>query len=385
MSESDSLPLLPALRPDFQCHHGSDTVSEAVHRARLAADDPACVGCPHGHPQRPSRLEFDDGNVRGRYLNVIDRGQVRQWCRSIASTLLQQATSGTQPVVVVGHDERASSPDLAVSLQELSLSGCEVIDIGRTLRPLLDFAVRRAGADAGLMITGGRRPAGWTGVDLVGRGARPWSWPGRAEAACGASSERVGRVAGKTKAGRIDGKYLEDLKQSAHGLRPLTSVVFCQSPVAVSISCDLASVWPGETYVDRITSAEANDVERTLRALRYRGYPAFDVAAVVSVDGRDLVVLDENAQPVAASELMRGLAELHGDPVEIKSECVERDEQIDADEFDGWTLSGTSIWSPDDQRAIRRDAFWVLTQLMQRLSVSDLTVSQVFQTRASGL
>lgn len=383
MAGSDALPQLPTLRRDYACPDGS-RVSETIHRARLAADDPACAGCPHANDTASRTLEFDRGNIRGRYLNTIDRGTVRSWCRAIAASLLSDSPA-QPPKVVVGHDERSSSPDLAVSLRELAIAGCEVIDIGRTLRPLLDFAVRRVSADAGLLVTGGTRPAGWTGLDIVGRGARPWSWPGTAKEACSGATNRIGRRAGKLIGSRVDTYYIEDLRQTAHGLRPITTVVFCQSTAAVNIACELAAAWPGETHVDRISSTEIDNAANTLRQLRYRGFPAFDLAVFVSADGRQATVLDETGRVVEPASLAAGLAELSGGIVEHTSpDCgnpLPTEEELDQS-TKGWLVGDDLFWGHDDRGYCRRDAFWVMGQLVQRLSISDLPASQVFRNQA---
>ena len=361
-------------------------MTEVVHRARLAADDPDCVGCPHGRGDSREPFEFDRGNIRGSYLNSVDRAVVRKWFRSLARHLSQSDSGGVRPKVVCGHDERSSSPDLVVNAREITLAGCDVLDVGRTTGPLVDFAVRRAGADAGVLITGGNRPAGWTGVDLVGRGARPWSWPGQAEEACTGHEERLSRRAGQSQTGSIDARYLEDLQLAAHGLRPLTAIVLCQTAKSALLCTELAAHWPGQTLVDRVSRHEARDVVGTVQSMRYRGFPSFDMAALISLDCRELTIVDEAGQIIAPRDLVFGLAELGGstgckyDEREWTQAITE--EEIDAVDCAAWRLDRGVVTGVDSHGFRRRDAFWLLSQVMQRLSVSDQIASHVFRNRS---
>lgn len=69
--------------------------------------------------------------------------------------------------VVVGHDNRASSPPLRAALVDGLLStGCDVIDIGETLTPILYFARHNYGAEGGVMITGSHNPPQYNGFKL---------------------------------------------------------------------------------------------------------------------------------------------------------------------------------------------------------------------------
>lgn len=387
MSQIEKLPILPASNRSFECHQDGGPVTETVHRARLAADDPACVGCPHGVSDSGKQFAFDGGNVRGLYLNTIDRRVVRSWCRSLAAQLMSDWNDGKRrPQVVVGHDERSSSPDLAVCLNEISLGGCDVIDIGRTLRPELDLAVRRAAADAGVMITGGHRPAGWTGIDVVGRGARSWSWPGRAEASMTSLATRQVRTAGSRTSAQIDSHYLEDLKSTAHGLRPMTGIILCQSALAALHCSELASAWPGQTLVDRVSQTEAVDIESTVRGFRYQGFPAFDFAAVLSADARNALFLDESGQPIPHVALATGLAELDGRAIaNINGNRVDAttriEEEVESATDGAWLIEPNGVSGVDAAGLRRRDGLWLVMQVVRRLSVSDLVASHVFVER----
>ncbi len=70
--------------------------------------------------------------------------------------------------VVVGHDNRASSPELQAALiQGLCATGCDVIDIGEVITPILYFACRYWDIDGGVMVTASHNPPQYNGFKLV--------------------------------------------------------------------------------------------------------------------------------------------------------------------------------------------------------------------------
>lgn len=70
--------------------------------------------------------------------------------------------------VVVGHDFRSYSQDLARSLIVGLLStGVHVIDIGLAVTPILYFAQYHFGTTAGLIVTASHNENGWTGLKLA--------------------------------------------------------------------------------------------------------------------------------------------------------------------------------------------------------------------------
>lgn len=377
-SSNETLPVLPALRPDFECHHG-ETVSAAVHHARVTADDPACRGCEHAQPQPSDSLVFDAGNVRGRYLNRINRAQIRAWCHSLATLLWERAEEGRRPTVIAGYDERPSSPDLAVGFDALRLGGCDVIEIGRTLRPMMDFGVRRAGADAGVFVTGGGRPAGWTGLDLVGRGGRPWSTPGNAAAILERSgSGRASRTSGSSQVGSVDRHYVEDLKDVCHGLRPLTVVALTPTHRGVDVLSEIATLCPGRILIQRVGERAGVEFAEEIQAMRYDGLPAFDVAVRIALDGCRLSLLDESGSKVEAAAVARGLVELHSGTSFAGYADDLTDEAVDKACGSSWTVTNDVIAGVDRGGFRRRDGFWLFAQVLKRLAVSDAPASQVF-------
>ena len=74
--------------------------------------------------------------------------------------------------VVIGHDNRASSPALyAAAIQGLRAAGCDVTTIGLVITPMLYFALYHLQIDGGMMVTASHNPAEFNGFKLAhGRG-----------------------------------------------------------------------------------------------------------------------------------------------------------------------------------------------------------------------
>jgi phosphomannomutase / phosphoglucomutase len=76
-----------------------------------------------------------------------------------------------RPTIVVGHDNRPSSPVLARGVIDgLRATGVDVIDVGTVPTPVLYYAVSRLGADGGVQITGSHNPPEYNGFKLLFRG-----------------------------------------------------------------------------------------------------------------------------------------------------------------------------------------------------------------------
>lgn len=72
------------------------------------------------------------------------------------------------PRVVLGHDNRPSSPGLAAALRRgLCAAGVDVTTVGTVPTPVLYFAAIEFGADAGIQITGSHNPPEYNGIKLV--------------------------------------------------------------------------------------------------------------------------------------------------------------------------------------------------------------------------
>lgn len=109
-----------------------------------------------------TRLEFGTAGLRGALgagSNRMNRVLIAQAAAGFASYLLSRAGGGT-PTVVVGYDGRRNSRRFALDSAEIFAgAGLRAILLPRLLpTPVLAFAVRHLGADAGVMVTASHNP-----------------------------------------------------------------------------------------------------------------------------------------------------------------------------------------------------------------------------------
>ncbi|BDZ37737.1 hypothetical protein GCM10025863_03510 [Microbacterium suwonense] len=121
-----------------------------------------------------TRLAFGTAGLRGALgagSNRMNRVLVAQAAAGFAGYLLQRV-SGT-PTVVVGYDGRRNSRRFALDSAELFAgAGLRTILLPRLLpTPVLAFAVRHLGADAGVMVTASHNPPNDNGYKVYLGGA----------------------------------------------------------------------------------------------------------------------------------------------------------------------------------------------------------------------
>ncbi|MFO8172989.1 MAG: phosphomannomutase/phosphoglucomutase [Longimicrobiales bacterium] len=108
---------------------------------------------------------FREYDIRGIVEKDLDPQVTRQVGRAYATVLRE--TGSDSPTVVVGQDNRPSSPWLAEGLiQGLTSAGANVLDIGTVPTPLVLWAEKRLGADGGIQITGSHNPPEYNGIKM---------------------------------------------------------------------------------------------------------------------------------------------------------------------------------------------------------------------------
>lgn len=110
-----------------------------------------------------TRLEFGTAGLRGELgagSNRMNRVLVAQAAAGFAAYLREKAVPGHTPTVVIGYDGRRNSRVFATDSAELFAgAGLRAILLPRLLpTPVLAFAVRHFGADAGVMVTASHNP-----------------------------------------------------------------------------------------------------------------------------------------------------------------------------------------------------------------------------------
>jgi len=115
-----------------------------------------------GHRFDPTVLrEYDIRGVVGQTLGEAD---ARAIGRGFGSVVVE--TGGKR--VAVGRDGRLHSPQLHAALLEgLVAAGLEAVDVGLGPTPMLYFATRTQGVDAGVMVTGSHNPPEYNGFKMT--------------------------------------------------------------------------------------------------------------------------------------------------------------------------------------------------------------------------
>jgi phosphomannomutase len=115
---------------------------------------------------------FKAYDIRGRVPEELSEDLARNIGRAFAERFGPRR-------VVVGRDMRLSSPAIAGALIDgFRQAGVDVIDIGLCGTEMVYFAafhLEDAGVDGGVMVTASHNPAGYNGMKLVTKGARPIS------------------------------------------------------------------------------------------------------------------------------------------------------------------------------------------------------------------
>jgi phosphomannomutase / phosphoglucomutase len=114
---------------------------------------------------------FREYDIRGVVTEDL-AGDTAEWIGRAFGTALRQDDPGRAGLrVVVGHDNRPSSPILAGNVVAgLRKAGIDVQFIGTVPTPVLYWAVQRFGADGGVQITGSHNPPEYNGFKMVAHG-----------------------------------------------------------------------------------------------------------------------------------------------------------------------------------------------------------------------
>jgi len=115
-----------------------------------------------GHRFHPTILrEYDIRGIVGETLTAKDADALG---RSFGSVLAERGGSS----VAVGFDGRLSSPELVDALvRGLRSTGAAVVNVGMGPTPMLYYATRELGTDAGIMVTGSHNPPDYNGFKRV--------------------------------------------------------------------------------------------------------------------------------------------------------------------------------------------------------------------------
>lgn len=321
----------PSGAPSSYCCPGDPTeISPAVHLSRLATFYHKCQICEHRQDLRPApslqaqwqqlidatepvRL-FQTNGIRGRYLNRITRREASQVSAVFAATLREVvdfwrsqrklSPPGRWLRVAFGHDSRPSSPDLAIAAVEaLRQHGCEVWDLGMTLRPQLDRLIRDEAVDGAFLVTGHDSPVGWNGFDLIGPDGVVWSLDGMLDVIERRFHEPYPRPKRESAPiHSVDAIAVAEaqLRQSLHGIRPFAVEIRGTDPVLSEVLRRTVTDWPGTI---RLCDQRHPKPPETSNV-------APDVVFRVSEDGVAVEVMDSRGEEISANRVLYGIVEL---------------------------------------------------------------------------
>lgn len=107
---------------------------------------------------------FRQYDIRG----IVDKELTDELMQDIARAFAAMAIHEGQQTILVGRDNRQSSPHLGqLVVDSLLSSGCDVIDLGVVVTPMFYYAARHLNIPAGIMITASHNPGEYNGCKLL--------------------------------------------------------------------------------------------------------------------------------------------------------------------------------------------------------------------------
>ncbi len=219
---------------------------------------------------------------------------------------LNGSGSAGSPAVVVGADNRPSSPELAEALISGVLStGVNVQDLGTVPTPVAYWSEQRLGTSAAIQITGSHNPPEWNGIKMT-LGGRPY-WGDDVTSLRGRIlAEDFDSGAGKRTRSSVLDDYVEDVASRFHLPRPVRVVVDCGNGAGslvaerlleavgaevVSIYCESDGTFPNH-HPDPTVDENLVDLIRLVREEDAEVGVAFDGDAdrIGAVDGDGRVI-----------------------------------------------------------------------------------------------
>lgn len=185
--------------------------------------------------------------------------------------------------------------------------GCQVVDLGQSLKPGWQFAAGQLGADAGLFVTGNGFDAAWTGFDVVGPDAVPlddhalWAkW----SIAVTQPVSRPTRTPGTLRTWPVTSEYEATLWQHFHALRPFRIVCGATSPLMEKLLDRVFPKTPCNFRRVRLPQPREKDAAAATASTLRQAVTEHqaDLALGFAVDGQSLTIMDECGQVVPPAQ-----------------------------------------------------------------------------------
>lgn len=227
-------------------------------------------------------------------------------------TFLRQSAKGKLRIAA-GKDNRPSSPELHSAIcQGLAATGCDVLDVGLTPTPVLNFAVAHWQLDGGINVTGSHNPRDQNGFKLSGPKAYPV-----AEDDIQRIRDLVDRRAFITGIGSVTSRdpkeeYFARLRQMVRVERPVKAVVDAGNGVAGlfapallrQIGCDVVELYceSDGTFPHHMPNPEHPENMRDLqqKVVEVKA----DIGLAYDGDGDRLGIVNEHGERYVADHIL---------------------------------------------------------------------------------
>lgn len=188
---------------------------------------------------QPKQHIFREYDIRGIVAEDLS-GKVPELIgRAYATSLRRAAGLDTTQTVVVGHDNRPSSPTLAEGIiRGIRATGVNVIEVGTVPTPVLYYATVHYATDGGLQITGSHNPPEYNGFKMM-QGGRALYGAAIQELRQLIEAEDFESGAGTTEARDVIPAYIADVTGRFSLTRPVKVVVDCGNGVGSLVAVEL--------------------------------------------------------------------------------------------------------------------------------------------------
>jgi len=249
--------------------------------------------------------EYDIRGLVGKTLNPDD-------ARAVGRAFGTMVRRGGGTTVCVGYDGRESSPDFAAAMVEgLTGTGLSVKRVGLGPTPMLYFAMKHAGADAGVMITGSHNPPEYNGIKMLTSKGPVY----------GDQIQEIGRLSAEADLETGEGAaedypvmdaYVDRLVAAFDGDRPLKIVWDCGNGATGEVMRALVARLPGEHILlyDEIDGRFPNHhpdptvPEYIKDLIRTVGEQGCDLGIAFDGDGDRIGAVDEKGRIIWGDQLV---------------------------------------------------------------------------------
>ena len=308
------------------------------------------------------------------------------WPESLSERIRLLTASDTPHAalrVLLGHDERSCSPELAAAAGlGLRQMGCQVVDLGLISRPALAREIRIQQATGGMLLTGSGCDHEFVGCDLLGPQGEPLSAPGRLadvhrrwRATASPAPRTIGRLTSRRPSAGLPAGWQSLL----HGLRPLRIAWGCGQPQATAelrsmlsqTACQLVPVAWG-ARARRLMDRSDPDLVQLRRQLLEQ---SCHLGIAVGDDGQQCHLLDEQGNSLEVGVVLRALNGPASRTVAI-AQTLEEAWRIRRDDRETPVTAGPAgyYWLPGPEC----DALRLLLHVLRWLSDSDEPTSRRF-------